>query len=188
MARDRLSISRWLALALGMSILLNGVLLALCARLLQHPAVSVPSSARVERNTPSATGTKSEPQQARVVTEGLPRSIRAVLRGHRGYITDLAYTPDGSTLAAATDMGFLSLWDLRDGGFALKTELRAETLGLPADKVFFGPLAFAPNGGSLAYSHNSDETLPKIQVLDIASRRQHLAVGREGQTREDHSW
>jgi hypothetical protein len=83
-ARDRFGISRWAALVLGMSILLNGVLLALYIRVLPHPASSVPNSARLGKDVPSSTPAKSEPEQSRVVTRGLPRGIRAVLRGHWG--------------------------------------------------------------------------------------------------------
>jgi WD40 repeat protein len=108
-----------------------------------------------------------------VVTEGLPRGILAVLRGHRGFITDLAYSRDGSTLAAATSEGFVCLWDLTRAGFRLKSELGPEPLGLTADKDSLRSLAFSPNGCSLAYSYSCDggegQTLPKIRVLDIAS-------------------
>jgi WD40 repeat protein len=124
----------------------------------------------MDKGAPSPKPAKSEPEQSRVVTGGLPRSIRAVLRGHWGMITHLAYAPDGSSLAAASSEGILSLWDLTGGRFVLKTEHRPERLGLPVGNVSFGSLAFAPDGGSLAYSYAIEgQALAVIEVLDIGT-------------------
>ncbi len=101
MARDRFSISRWPALALATCILLNGVLLVLFNRAWHHPTGSVPNSAHTANDTPTATPAKIEPRRSRVVMEGLPKGIRAVLRGHHGLGPDsrgrLSYIQDNES-------------------------------------------------------------------------------------------
>ena len=166
-------IHRCLAVALGLSIVLNGALLVLCAPLLFRPTEVArnPTGARLPE---PAAGTLREQGPSRVVTEGLPRGVQAILRGHHGWISECAYSPDGSLLAAVTDDGFLSIWEPSGASVQPKAEYGPEHLGIGGNNRRWA-LAFAPDGRSLAYSCNdSDKTPPEIQVIDIDSgkRRQ----------------
>ena len=140
MALGRLRFNAWLVVALGHSIVLNGVLLALSLRLLRRPIESSLASPWMEKSEPLATRTEQGQRPSRVITAGLPRSVRAVLRGHLGRINTIAYAPDCSTIVAATHMGLLSIWDLRGGAFSLREPKHGpENLGLARRELTSGP-------------------------------------------------
>jgi WD40 repeat protein len=172
MTLRRLHFNRWLAIALGSSLVLNVALFAFCARLLRRPMELSARSPSTKKLEPTATRPVQEQPQSRGVTERLPKGIRAVLRGHRGRISAVTYTPDGSTLIVATDVGVLSLWDRRAGIFSLKAEHGPEILGLAGDRFDLRALAIAPDCRSLAYLCDSDSRArAPIRIFDIVSTR-----------------
>ena len=67
------------------------------------------------------------------------RRESATLRAHDGLHTSLAFTPDGSTLATASDIGEITLWDL--GTFE-------ERITLSRGRTEIDCLAFSPNGSA----------------------------------------
>ncbi len=73
----------------------------------------------------------------------------ATLRAHDGLHTALAFTPDGSTLATASDIGEITLWDL---------ETFEERITLARGRTEIDCLAFAP-GGSALLSGSTDESI-----------------------------
>jgi WD40 repeat protein len=89
------------------------------------------------------------------------------LTGHTGLVVALAYSPDGRTLASASDDGTARLWDVRDGRLI-------EKLQSPAARAYC--VAFAPDGRSLAVGYGDEHGI--VQLWDIATRKrlQHWAA------------
>ncbi len=69
------------------------------------------------------------------------RRMVAYFSGQAGPVTDVAYSPDGQTLASASADGTVALWDIRSGQ-------RTRTLRGPTD--FVESAAFSPDGHELA--------------------------------------
>ncbi len=91
----------------------------------------------------------------------------AVLQ-HSGYygVHDLAFSPDGTTLAVSDGSG-VSLWDVTDVG-AQATLSRETENPLAKETVVVGPgdvLVFSPDGGTLAVI--SDYSYPSIYFVDM---------------------
>jgi WD40 repeat protein len=82
------------------------------------------------------------------------------LRGHRGPVVGLAYSPDGLTLASASVDGTARLWDVRDG------RLR-ETLSSTEARAYC--VAFSPDGKLLAVGYGRDHGL--VQLWERSSLR-----------------
>jgi WD40 repeat protein len=89
------------------------------------------------------------------------------LRGHTGLVVALAYSPDGRTLASASDDGTARLWDVRDGRLI-------ETLQSPAARAYC--VAFAPDGQSLAVGYGPDRGLVQWWGLAPLARRESWAA------------
>src|SRR5262245_50798357 len=64
-------------------------------------------------------------------------------KGHKGKLRTVAYSPDGSKLAAAGDAGVTKLWDIATG-----SELA--TIVQPEGKAIVDQVAFSPDGRFLA--------------------------------------
>ena len=93
------------------------------------------------------------------------------LRGHLGYVTSVAFSPDGKRLASASYDKTIKLWNLAAG-----TELL--TLKGHSDVVWF--VAFSPDGKRLA-SGSSDKT---VKLWDAATGKALLTLkGHRGDVR-----
>jgi WD40 repeat protein len=81
-----------------------------------------------------------------------------------GTIYRLALSPDGTTLAAASEDKKVRLWSLHTG------ELRGEL----AHPLPVGAVAFSPDGNQIATGSGLLLTRGDIRIWDVASQRQHL--------------
>jgi WD40 repeat protein len=83
-------------------------------------------------------------------------TLRHVLRGHTGWITRIAWSPDGSYLASPSADNTIRIWDMRSG--ACMRILKDHT-----DMIY--SVAWSPDGQRLA-SASGDNTL---RLWDAAS-------------------
>ncbi|NER52581.1 MAG: WD40 repeat domain-containing protein [Symploca sp. SIO1A3] len=76
-------------------------------------------------------------------------SLLTTLTGHSGWVNAIAYSPDGATLASASDDKTVKLWNVQDG--SLLTTLTGHSGWVNA-------IAYSPDGATLA-SASSDTTV-----------------------------
>lgn len=88
---------------------------------------------------------------------GIP-FFQAVLEGHQDYVTALAFSPDGATLASASNDGTVRLWDLRQPGAPPKVLYHSAGVN---------SLSFSQDGCTLA--SGSKDTL--IHLWDLRTER-----------------
>ncbi len=106
------------------------------------------------------------PNDHRVLLIALPEGqIARTLRGHNGPIRDLAFSPDGSRLASASDDRTARVWDPATGELL-------QTLAGHQDRV--SSVAWSPDGGSLI-SGSWDRT---ARVWNLAERSRAVAAGK----------
>jgi len=170
MAADRSSMMRWIASALGASLFLNAVL----ASLFIKSSTRTARPSRAPAAVPSVPGPPTKPpvDANRVVVNGLSGNIRAILRGHPCRVQLVAFSPDSSAVAVATEGGVITVWDLSHGAFRLRSEFDPAGLGLGPERHNFHGLAFSPDSRSLAYSCSSLEGPgTAVRVLDLSTAR-----------------
>jgi DNA-binding beta-propeller fold protein YncE len=114
---------------------------------------------RVDDLIPNQTRTKKLLDQVSAEYGGEVRS----LAGHKGAVTSIAYSPDGSCILSGGEDGTMKLWETGTG-----RELRT-FLG---HKAGVTSVAFSPDG-SMAVSGSSDSTL---RLWDVASGRELQAT------------
>lgn len=84
------------------------------------------------------------------ICNALPSKPIHVLKGHRLIVNSLAFSPDGFTLASASDDGTVRLWDMKTH----EPRLVIEGFTVPVTAV-----AFAPHGRYIAAASNADENV-----------------------------
>jgi WD40 repeat protein len=87
---------------------------------------------------------------------------------HGGIISDIAFSPDGSVLASASEEGLVKLWNLPSG--SLRVTLRAALTGVHG-------LAFSPDGRRLATGSGGREA---VRIWDLATAQEVATLGAEG--------
>jgi WD40 repeat protein len=108
------------------------------------------------------------------------RSSHRVLKGHEGFVPDLAYTPDGRHLATAGFDGTVRIWDIATG---------APVRILRPGPSSFTSVAFRPDGTCLAAGQGSghfmDHDSGVVILWDWSTDREVRRL--EGQTGGVHS-
>ncbi|MGV9747845.1 nSTAND1 domain-containing NTPase [Rhodococcus zopfii] len=94
-----------------------------------------------------------------VATQGIP--LARTLDGHTGPVYGVAVSPDGATLASASDDGTVRLWDLTDRS-------DPKQIGRPLTEMldYMASVSFSPDGGRLA-AGGGDGT---VVIWDVTDR------------------
>ena len=88
------------------------------------------------------------------------------LKGHRGYVEDLALPPDGQRLASCGEDGTVRLWDI---------ENLSEVAQAAGDRTPVQSVAFFPNGDWLAVALGDETRLSQkghVKLLDAATLKE----------------
>jgi WD40 repeat protein len=172
MPLPRLEKPRWLTLLLGLSLLLNVVLLMLIASRRNQQVIRDDRPGMDDRPGGASGASSNARGSDRVLTEGLPPGCRMILRGHPGSISTVCFAGDGSRLGVTTDRGYITVLGLssrkaawesdrlgRDDGYGLEDHLLARSR--TGDR-----LAYVLRGGSAIRESFT------VQVRDLGAGRE----------------
>ncbi len=164
---SRPAASLWLKVAAGLA-LATGVLAA--AGAVGDPA-STPSPAQEpKQEAKSPPGKAADEKGPRVDREGNPLPEGALARvgslrfRHPGWISRIAYAPDGRSIASVCRDGSLRLWDAATGRARWRLAVSKEN--------YEGRLSFAPDGKTLAVLCLDEFTLVEAATGKVTHRRQ----------------
>jgi WD40 repeat protein/serine/threonine protein kinase len=101
----------------------------------------------------------------------LHQQQRLILRGHKGEIGGLAFSPDGRTLASADSVGIVKLWDVASGG-ERATLVRSSKGG--------GELVFSPDGKILGFSGGGINDGGTMSMWEVATGQPLTSLGGAG--------
>lgn len=93
------------------------------------------------------------------IPKGALRRLGTVRFRHDGEVSDIAYSPDGKTIASCTETGKVHLWEATTG---------KEVARLLSDIKGVEAIAFSPDGKALAAGGWGDE---KVTIWDLPTRR-----------------
>jgi WD40 repeat protein len=102
-------------------------------------------------------------------------AIRANLKGHDNPVFQVAFSPDGRTLASATNAGQIKLWDTAEG---------KERLELPKKPGMVLGMAFSPDGRTLFasyYQADAKAVRGEIVLWDVATGKERGVLRRDPQ-------
>ncbi len=172
----------WLALFLGLSLLLNLALVLLLVLLRNQQPAQIAQHRADDQPADPADALKKAADLARVHTNGLPAGYSMILRGHPGSISAICFAPDSTRLALTTNRGYIAVWNLGSPAIDWETII-------PGDQGYglLNPLAFSPAGDQLAYA-------VAVPVADGSRVRtsftvhiRDLQTGREKTIRDDQA-
>src|SRR5262249_24713691 len=96
--------------------------------------------------------------------------VRAILRGHKGSIMSIAFSPNGKLLASGSRDGTVILWDVATG----KSVKRLEGDRVPLDGIML--VAFSPDGKSLAAAGwHGTVTIWEIVTCRIRAKTENMS-------------
>ncbi|MBP3958793.1 WD40 repeat domain-containing protein [Gemmata sp. G18] len=84
---------------------------------------------------------------------------KLVLKGHRGWVKAVAYSPDGMYLVSGDDKGDVKLWDSVDGSLRRNLPQRHNILAL----------SFVPKSGMVAYGGGWSQATDVVTVCDTVT-------------------
>ena len=102
-----------------------------------------------------------------IVIQPLDGGPRLVLRGHRGIVNDVMFSPDGKHLASGSDDGTVRIWNTATG----KLERTLNGHGQSVDSV-----AYSPDGRRIV-SAGADAT---VRIWDVSGGSPLILRGHEG--------
>jgi WD40 repeat protein len=104
------------------------------------------------------------PEARLIAADARARGIPVVLRGHRGYINGLAFSPDGARLATVSDDHAVRLWDP-------KAPAASRILAGHTDEVW--GVAFSPDGSRLVTTSKD----LSIRIWDLETGQSRVLLG-----------
>lgn len=95
------------------------------------------------------------------IVDAVTRRDTTVLEGHRGRLSAVAFSPDGSRLAALAAHDFLTLWDADDGRLLLRNDKKRHTV----------KFEFSPDSSRLAIVMRDMKRNREVRIHDAGDGR-----------------